>query len=254
MTLLWMAILLGAAHVAPQTGAPAASVAAPVKIAELDLGKLKGEPAKLAWSPDAKQFYFQTMEMKRNGSRTDHHFVIDAASGSVKDVDAMPDWAAAYWQWKSHKAAPGAPAFEIQVSDEQKTVRATAAPMGGDLARGGTSASDGTTVIDATSAATNSQQVRVITLRLRGETVGEFVNGPLVPGLTFGWSPAALGLIAFTDKDGKVIVMDQAGSRQEVPSTSDAVLPAWSDDGSKLAFLEKDGRRKYVLQVATISK
>jgi Tol biopolymer transport system component len=94
--------------------------------------------------------------------------------------------------------------------------------------------------------------VRVITLRLKGETVGEFVNGPLVPGLTFGWSPAALGLIAFTDKGGKVVVMDQSGAKKEVPSTSDAVLPAWSDDGAKLAFLKKDGRRKYGLQVAKV--
>lgn len=253
MTLLWMAILLGAATA--QTGAPATTVAAPTTIAELDLGKLKGEPARLAWSPDAKQFYFQSVELKRNGSRTERHFTIDAASGAIKDVDAMPGWAAAYWQWKSHKAAPGAPAFEIQVSDEQKTVRATAAPMGGDLARGGADGgAQGTSVVDAASAASVSQQVRVITLRLKGETIGEFVNGPLVPGLTFGWSPAALGLIAFTDKDGQVIVMDQSGAKKEVPSTEDAVLPAWSDQGTKLAFLKKDGRRKYLLQVSAVTK
>ena len=252
MTLLWMAVLLGIAQ-AP-AAATATAVAAPANVAELDIGKLKGEPAKLAWSPDATQFYFQTVEMKRNGARTERHFIVDAATGAVKNADAMPQWAAAYWQWKSHKAAPGAPTFEIQLSEEQKTVRATAAPMGGDLARGGTSASDGTTVIDATSAASQSQQVRVITLRLKGETIGEFVNGPLVPGLTFGWSPAALGVIAFTDKDGKVIVMDQTGARKEVPSTSDAVLPAWSDDGTKLAFLKKDGRRKYALQVAAVTR
>jgi hypothetical protein len=249
MTLLWMTILLGAAAT---QGAPATTVAAPTHVAELDLGKLKGEPAKLAWSPDGSQFYFQTVELKRNGSRTERHFTIDASSGAVKDVDAMPGWAAAYWQWKSHKAAPGAPTFEIQVSDEQKTVRATAAPMGGDLARGGTGGTQGTSLGEATSAASVSQQVRVITLRLKGETVGEFVNGPLVPGLTFGWSPAALGLIAFTDNGGKVVVMDQSGAKKEVPSTSDAVLPAWSDDGTKLAFLKKDGRRKYVLQVAKV--
>jgi hypothetical protein len=253
MMLLWMAVILGTAQVATQAGA-AARLGAPVKLAELDVGKLKGEPAKLAWSPDMKQFYFQTVELKRNGSRTERHFMVDATTGAVKDVDAMPEWASAYWQWKSHKAAPGAPAFEIQLTEEQKTVRATAAPMGGDLARGGTTASEGTTVVDATSAASQSQQVRVITLRLKGETIGEFVNAPLVPGLTFGWSPAALGLIAFTDKDGKVIVMDQSGAKKEVPSTSDAVLPAWSDDGTKLAFLKREGRRKYSLQVAPVTR
>ena len=254
MTLLWMAILLGAAQATAQTGAAATALATPAKIADIDVGKLKGDPAKLTWSPDMKQFYFQPVELKRDGSRTERHFTIDAATGAVKDVDAMPEWAAAYWQWKSHKAAPGIPALAIELSDEQKTVRATAAPMGGDLARGGTSPSEGTTVVDAASAANQSQQVRVITLRLKGETIGEFINGPLMPGLTFGWAPAALGLIAFTDKEGKVIVMDQGGAKKAVPSTSDAVLPAWSDDGTKLAFLKRDGRRKYSLQVAAVTR
>lgn len=252
MAIAEMALIIAAAATPPDVAS--ITIAKPQQVAEIDVGKLKGEPARLAWSPDASQFYLQTAEMKRDGTRTERHFVVSAANGAIQQIDAMPPWAAEYWQWKSHKTAPGLPAFEIQLLDEQKTVRATAAPMGGELARGGTSQSEGTPVGDATAAAAQSQLVRVITLRLKGETIGEFVNGPLVPGLTFGWAPASVGVIAFTGKDGKVVLMDQTGAKKEVAGTGDAVLPAWSDDGTKLAFLRKEGRRKYTLQVAGVTK
>jgi hypothetical protein len=234
------------------------TVGAVSAIAELDAGKLKGEPARLAWSPDGAQLYLQMAEVKSNGSRTERHYLLSAAepNAKVKSLDAMPDWAGKYWAWKSGQSAPGAPAFKIEVTDETKTVRATAAPMGGDLARGGGSSGggEGTSIAEATAVAQQSQQARVITLKLRGHTVGEFTNGPLMPGLTFGWAPESVGLVAFTDKNGKVVLMDQGGKTKDVSGTSDALLPAWSEDGSRLAFLKKDGRKKYTVQIAGVGR
>ena len=39
-----------------------------------------------------------------------------------------------------------------------------------------------------------------------------------------------------------------------MPDTKDAMLPAWSQDATKLAWLQKDGRKKYQLYVATVSE
>lgn len=250
-----MAALVAAADQTPAAAdASALTFASPVQIAELDMGKLKGEPTRLAWSPDGSQFYLQTTEFKTNGSRRDRHYLV--AGSQTRSIEAVPEWAGKYWAWKSQQASPGAPAFKIEVAGpETRTVRATAAPMGGDYARGGTGAgTEGTTVTEATAVAQQSQTVSVITIRLKGEVVGEFVNAPLTPGLTFGWGPAPLPVIAFTSKDGKVLVMDEQGRKKEVAGASAASLPAWSDDGAKLAYLKKDGRRTYKLFVTGVTR
>jgi hypothetical protein len=234
--------------------ASALTFGAASQVAELDMSRLKGEPTRLAWSPDGSQFYVQTSEYKTDRTRTDRHYVVSASG--VKPAEGMPEWASKYWAWKSQQASPGAPGFKIEVTGpETRTVRATAAPMGGDYARGGTGGgTEGTTIAEATSVAQQSQSVSVITIRLKGEVVGEFVNGPLVPGLTFGWAPPALPVIAYTSKDGKVLVMDEQGRKKEVADTAAASLPAWSDDGAKLAYLKKDGRRTYKLFVRGVSR
>jgi hypothetical protein len=225
-------------------------------VSEIDAGRLKGEPTRLAWSPDGASLYLLMLERKRDGA-TPHHYVMSAADGVPKKADAAPEWVEKYWAWKSGQAAPGQADFKIELIQEQRTERATAAPMGGDLARGGAtsgSGGQGTSLGAATAAVAQSQQVSVITLKLRGEVIGEFINGPLVPGLTYSWSPSSLGVIAYADKGGKLVLMDRDGATAHVADTNAALLPAWSDDGNRLAFLEKDGRRKYKLQIADVKK
>ena len=224
----------------------------PAPLVALDMDNLKGEPARLAWSPDGTQLYLQTLEGgfgREEAAR--HHYVLSAADGSRRDLQAEPEWAYQYWTAKSGQSSPDDPPLTIELQTERVKERTTSLPRGGELARGGTSPNisenDELTIIGA-------QTVSVITLLLYGEIVGQFTNTVLVPGLTYGWGPMGAKVIAFAaQKNGRIVVMDDAGRKQEIAGSKDAILPAWSPDGDRIAWLQKDGRKKYLLQVSRVS-
>lgn len=227
---------------------------APAALTTID--NLKGQPARLAWSPDGSELYVQALEGEfGKPGGTLHHYVISAANGRTRGVGAEPAWAAAYWEAKRAQASPDDAAFKIEPKSETRQARTTSVPTGGDLARGGTVGADvmGTSNDDAASAAFNSQTVVINTMVLKGETIGRFENTVIVPGLTFGWGPKGSNVIAYAATNGRVVVMDATGAKQDVTGSKSAVLPAWSADGSKLAWLQKDGRKKVVLQVSGVS-
>ena len=227
----------------------------PAKVAELDMDKLKGQPARLAWSNDGSQIYVQTLEgtFGMPGGKL-RHYAFTVKGGEKKDLQEEPDWAAANWTLKSHQTAPDDPTFKIEPKKETKTEKTTSTPMGGDLARGGAGGTSGTSSGDVMAAAANQQAIAVVTLNLNGETIGRWENAPMVPGQTFGWGPKGSRVIAYSAVNGgKLMVMDDKGSKREIGDTKDAWFPAWSPDGTQLAWLQKDGKKKYILQVARVS-
>lgn len=231
-------------------------ITAPELVGTIDTGKLKGEPTELAWSPDGTKLFLQTSERDSLGMTKNHRFfVLAAADGRAQPVDAPPAWATEYWAWKSNQFAPGSKTFGIEIKEDQKTVSATASPMGGDLARGGTSGDPGggsTSAGDVAARAAQSQTQRVVTLTLKGETVGEFTGVQFLAGYTFGWSPRN-HVIAYSQASGRLAVMDEHGNKQQVNGTRDVILPGWSSDGSRIAFLQKAGKNKYGLFIATVT-
>ena len=231
-------------------------VSAPAAIVEIDAGKMKGDIIRLAWSTDNTQFYLQTAEQSGSGDVRLRHFLLDLKGQQPRGTGDMPTWAESYWLWKSTQAAPGVAALKISVEQQQKRVTATATPNGGDLARGGldTGGRGGgaTTVGDAVGAAQQSQMLSIVTLKLKGEVVGEFVNAPALPGTTLGWGPNGSGLIAYRSTDGHLVIMDQQNRKLEVPGTKDVSMPAWTMDGKRVAWLEKTGRNKFTLRVADV--
>ena len=225
-------------------------------VAEIDLGKLKGDLARLAWSPDGSEFYIQTVERDGRGAvKSMKHYVVSVSSRNVKGADQEPAWASKYWAWKSAQASPAAAAFKIDVDTRKETVRSTAAPSGGTLAKGGgTDPTAGTTIADAASAADNAQLKTTYALKLKGETIGEWINEAVMPGVNFSWAPAPMAMFVFAKRDGgPLVVLDIAGRRQQLDGAKSAFVPAWSNDGAKIAWLERKDKKKYDLMIAEIA-
>lgn len=139
------------------------------QLAELDMGKLKGEPSRLAWSPDGSQIYLQTLEggFGRPNPKL-RHYVFQVTNGAREDLQVEPEWASTYWTAKSGQTSPDGPPLKIELKTEQRREQTTSVPRGGDLARGGTSIETGTSVGDGVAAAYGSQTVTVHSMMLRG--------------------------------------------------------------------------------------
>jgi hypothetical protein len=244
--------------VAPQpagAGVAALTFSAPTAAAQLDTGKLDGAITRLAWSPDGSQIYLEASKADRFGNVQNRHYVLTLGDKAPERAKAAPPWAASYWLWKSSPTSPGSADFHISVESQQKTFQGVATPTGGDLARGGgDSGGMGTSVSDFAAAARTRQNANDIQLRAAGHLIGEWINEPVQPGLTFGWAPASIGVLSFVDRDhdGRLTVLDAAGHVQTIEATEDALLPAWSSDGTKLAFLKRDGKKRYVLEVIDV--
>lgn len=254
---------LAAAVAAQSVGSLTISVPTTLKEIETD----KAQPYRLAWSPDGTEIYVQTLEGTFNDAATNpskvkfRHYLF-TADGAKKDVSAEPEWAKQYWAAKSGKASPDAAAFAIDVKESQEIKKSGSAPVGGEMARGGAeggsggsgSGAGGSSVGDAALAAAMTQRIRVLTMTLKGEPIGKFENSVMVPGLTYGWGSKGTKAVVFASpNNGKLIVMDDQGTKKEIAGTKDAVVPAWSPDGRKIAWLQKDGKKKYLLQVAAVS-
>jgi len=260
--LLAMMLTVGlAAAPAPAVDATKIVCAPPTAGVEIDAGKLKGTLVRLAWSPDGTQVYLQTADPDTRGNVKLRHYTVGFDGQPPKSVEQEPAWASAYWAWKSAQSAPGISSLRISVDQQQKRVSATSNPAGGDLAKGaGDSGSGGKggsgggmSVGEAAGAAYQTQNANVVTMRLKGEVVGEFVNAPPLPGTTFGWGPTGSGLIVFTGAGGRLVLLDDQGRKQEIAGTKDGYVPAFTADGKKLAYLEKSAKKKFLLRVVDLA-
>lgn len=231
------------------------AVSEPVTLTQVDMGRLKGEPSRLAWSPDGTVLYLQTLEGGFGLPNVKlRHYQFAIAAPARKDLQIEPEWASAYWTLKSGQTSPEEDPLKIELKSEKQRMQTTAVPRGGDLARGGTTVEVGAATPDGVMAAFNAQTVAVHTMLLQGQTVGEFTNSAIVPGLTFGWAPNGMRAIAFAAlKTGRIVVMDDHGTTIEVAGSKDALLPAWSPDGARLAWLQKDGRKTFVIRIVSVS-
>jgi hypothetical protein len=229
----------------------------PTAIIELDMSKLQGEPVRLAWAPDGRQLYVRTGQTDRWGNERVWHCLVSTGQAQVESIAAEPIWYGRYWSWKSSLSAPGVPEFRLSLESTQLTKTSTGVPREGDI---------GATQTDPTGPGSElgpqgraiaalvaqGQKVTIVTVRLKGELLAEFVNAPMVPGLTFGWAPAPMGAIAYVSSKKRLVLMDSAGRKRELVGAKDVALPAWSDNGARLAYLQKKDKKTYVLMVVEL--
>jgi hypothetical protein len=225
--------------------ASAVKVGAPATITELDLGKLKGELRQLGWSIDGTELYVQTADGSPNAEKL-RNYVVAVAGGAVKQVDAPPQWALDYWTIKSNRFAPGLGSLMIELEQKQENVK-----VGTGSGRPGEMGIAAGVSVDKIA---EGQKQTLWRLTVLGETVSEFENQAVIPGLMFSWGPPGTGAIAYTDRElGHLMLLDRDKHKQTVSGVKDALLPAWSTDGTRLAWVQKTSRRKYVLLWATVS-
>ena len=251
-----LSVLVLGAGLAQTVSAKSLAIDTTPRVAEIDAGKLKGEPTELALAPDGATLFLQTSERDSRGMITNpRYFVMSVSDGKPQPVKEKPEWESEYWAWKSGRFAPGSKTSGIDIHEDVKQASATSSPMGGTLAKGGSASSTaGSSIEDMTTASSQMQKVHVFTLVLKGETVGEFVNQQFLPGYTFGWSPEPLGLIAYVNASGHLALMDEQAQKQQIDWTKNVLLPAWSADAAKIAFLERTSKNKYDLYVASVRR
>ena len=140
------------------------------------------------------------------------------------------------------------------MKQDQRTLRSVAAPTGGALARGGTAnPTAGTSLGDVASAADTSQTETVFTLHIKGDEIGEWVNAAVVPGATFSWAPAPRHMLVFAKNGGgPLMTLDDQGHKAELAGAKNAFLPAWSDDGTTIAWMEKKDKKRYDVTIAGV--
>jgi Tol biopolymer transport system component len=61
-----------------------------------------------------------------------------------------------------------------------------------------------------------------------------------------------MGAIAYVSSKKRLVLMDSAGRKRELAGAKDVALPAWSDNGARLAYLQKKDKKTYVLMVVEL--
>jgi hypothetical protein len=246
-----LAVAIGQAA-APQVlaafDASRSGVSPPRVVAEVDGGMAKGEPVGLSWAADGSTLYLRTAEYDRWRNEQAHHLVVTVTGGGVTVVDAVPPWAATYWMWKSGQVAPGVPDMRLETDAQTQMATATGSVRDGGLSQSRADPTQSQVTTDLASV----QQTATITIRLKGTVVAQSVNKPMAPGSTWGWAPAPLGGLAFVDAKKRLALIDRAGKTLDVAGTADVMLPAWSPDGKRIAFLQRKGRKNFVLSVVEV--
>jgi len=258
MLAILIAVLLG--QVAGPQPAPVADVrtlapSAPRVLAEIDTVKVQGTPVGLAWSADGTIY----LRVSQGKDQARHYQIATVPSLSVGQSDGAPVWAANYWTWKSGTAAPGDPTLKIDVEQRSERVKSVNTPSGaaaagatsGDLF-GASSGGEGGSQGIAASAVNSSMTSAIVTMRFKGQVVGEWTNEVPVPGLRYGWAPAPMGVLVYVDADTRLALIDREGHKVLVPGASKALLPAWSMDGKQIVYLQKKTKTLYALMITKV--
>jgi hypothetical protein len=231
-------VILAVAFVATSQAVTTMVVSPPRLVCELDLDQLKGSPRRMSWAPNDESLHLQTLD-----GDVAYDYMVTVTDGILSIAFGEPEWAVKYWARKSDLAAPGDPTLKLEVTVNNRRTRAT--PFQNGFSNGGAQTWDPKNASDL-----YEQEVIV---RFLGKEIGNWINGAPMAGETFGWGPDGSGAIVFVDNSGHLSFVDRGKRIRTVPGVRNAILPAWSTNGSGIAFLERASKKKYRLLVATVS-
>jgi hypothetical protein len=225
-------------------------VSAPVTLRDLGKVEIHGVLTRMAWSPDGAWLYLRVSSFDRWSNETVRHVLVETAGTAVQDISDEPGWLARYWNVKSALVSPTVAAWRIKIDTRADQVRTTNVPREGNIGQHG----DPGAGLDETvrKAANSSQKVLFEDYVLNGKVVASAVNDHVPPGRTFAWAPSPLALVAFVDAKGRLLLMNQSGATRQVKGTKKPSLPAWSEDGRRLAFVQSAGSSNAVVKVVDI--
>jgi hypothetical protein len=249
---LWLAVaLVVSSQVSSRVSSPfdaaRASLSTPRALIDIDMGRLKGEPAKLAIS-DQGVVFLRTVERDTWGNERGRNYLLNLETGKAEAVAEEPPWAMLYWSWKAGIAAPGLPALKLDVEVVQGGSLATGSATGGS----GSPYQSDPSQTQAGKDWSSYQKVVTTTLKLRGVQVWQGKNVPFAPGLTFGWAPAPLAALAFVDDKKRLTLVDGNQRLRQVAGATDALLPAWTPDATRILYLQKKGGKKFALMAVDV--
>ena len=211
------------------------TVSEPKIVCELDTNLLKGDIHRLSWSPEATSIHIQTID----GDRRLRDYIVTMPDGVVSIAFGEPEWAAAYWARKSDLSAPGRRDVAPRSDAEQPTDpshRRSAADLPTAARRHPTR---------RTRSMRTKRRSRSVCWGKRSAT-GSTASQWLVKR-TGGVRPAAGRSCS---SDGKrIALMDQKKNKKTIAAAKGATMPAWSNDGSRIVFLQKAGRKQVPLDV-----
>jgi len=216
------------------------TISAPATIRDIDLKGARGVPTRMAWSPDDQWIYVRLSTFDRWSNETVKHLLVELALKTVETVADEPGWLPRYWNTKSAMVSPVIPSWRIKVDTRRETIRSANVPREGNI---GQNTGDPNAGLDEVvkNAALSSQNVSIQDYLLNGRVVAGSVNGQVIPGRSYAWATAPLPLFAFVNEKGRLIVMNQDGKTREVKGPKKPLVPAWSESGQRLAWVQEAG-------------
>ena len=226
-------------------------ISRPETFLNLKARELRGVPTRLSWSPDGDHLYLRVSRFDRFANEMASHAIVALSTRESVATTSEPPWAAKYWLWKSAPSSPAVESWRFAFDAREEQMRTTNVPRGGDI--GGFMA-DGAAGYDelAQKAILANQKARIETLTLNGHLIDQTINTPVIPGRRFGWAPASRVLVAWANRSGRLALMDRGGRTLEIKGTKNVLLPAWSDDGTRIAFIERAKGDTYALRLVRI--
>ena len=238
---------------APPRPAPDVSkltISSPRTIRDLEAKDVRGIPTRLAWSPDEAWIYVRVSTFDRWSNETVRHVLIETQGTRVQPLTDEPGWLPRYWNLKSALTSPVVPTWRIKIDTHEEQVRTTNVPREGNIGQHGDPAAGlDETVIKA---AQSSQKTLFEALRLNGRVIGSAVNGHVPPGRTYAWAPEPMALVAFVTENGRLAVMNAKGHVREVKGAKKPLLPAWSQNGEQLAYVQQTASGVWTIKAVTI--